>query len=251
LEEFTKLVELMAALRGENGCPWDKKQPTKAFKTLLLEADYELIAAIEKDDYNLLKEELGDLLFHIVFIAQICKDEGHFDIRDVLSFLYNKMYNRHPHVFLNASTEGPIEEKWEELKKKEKHDYSPLSGVPSIMPALLRAYIITKRAAKIGFDWEKVDDVYKKLSEETEELRKAEQSADIKLIKEEIGDLIFTMVNLSRFYSVDPEDALRYACEKFIRRFAYVETKTDIKKSSLSEMDSLWNEIKDIEQKGE
>ncbi len=251
MEEFTQLVELMATLRGENGCLWDRKQTTKAFKTFLLEEVYELIDAIEKDDHKLLKEELGDLLFHIVFISQICKDDGYFDIKEVISSVYKKMYNRHPHVFLGASSGKPIEDKWEELKKKEKQDYSPLSGVPSIMPALLRAYIITKRAAKIGFDWENIDDVYKKLSEEIEELRTAEQSADIELIKEEIGDLIFTMVNISRFHGVDPEDALRSACEKFIRRFCYVESKTDIKNSSLSEIDSLWNEIKGIEKRGE
>jgi tetrapyrrole methylase family protein/MazG family protein len=250
MDEFARLVELMATLRGEQGCSWDRKQTTKAFKTYLLEEVYELIDAIEKDDYKALEEELGDLLFHIVFISQICKDDGRFDIRDVVNSVYEKMYNRHPHVFKGASADKPIEIKWEEIKKNEKEYYHPLSDVPSIMPALLRAYIITKRAARIGFDWERVDDVYVKMSEEIEELKKAEQLADIESITEEVGDLLFTMVNISRFYSVDPEDALRQTCDKFIRRFSYIESKTDIKTSTLSKMDSLWNEIKNIEKKG-
>jgi len=250
MKEFTQLVNLMATLRGKNGCSWDKKQTTGSFKTFLLEEVYELIDAIEKNDYRSLKEELGDLLFHIVFISQICKDDGYFDIKEVIISVYDKMYNRHPHVFAGVSSDKPIETKWEELKKKEKEGYSPISDVPSIMPALLRAFVITKRASKIGFDWENVNDIYAKLSEETEELKKAEQSSDIELIKEEIGDMIFTMVNLARFYGVDPEDALRFTCNKFIKRFGYIESKTDIKKSSLSEMDSLWNKIKSIEKKG-
>jgi len=250
MEEFAQLVALMATLRGEKGCSWDKKQTTKAFKTFLLEEVYELIDAIEKDDYKALKEELGDLLFHIVFISQICKDDGQFDIKEVVSSVYKKMYNRHPHVFMGASSDKSIEKNWEEIKKNEKEDYSPLSDVPSIMPALLRAYVVTRRAARVGFDWEHVDDVYEKMSEEMEELRKAEQSANIESIKEEIGDLLFTMVNISRFHGVDPEDALRLTCNKFIRRFGYIESKTDIKTSSLSKMDSLWNEIKNMEKEG-
>lgn len=250
MEEFTQLVELMATLRGEKGCSWDKKQTTKAFKTFLLEEVYELIDAIEKDDYKALKEELGDLLFHIVFISQICKDEKQFDIKEVVSSVYKKMYNRHPHVFMDAPSDKPIEKKWEEIKKDEKEDYSLLSNVPSAMPALLRAHIISRRAAHVGFDWESVDGIYEKMSEEIEELKRAGQSGDTGSIKEEIGDLLFTVVNISRFYNVDPEDALRLTCNKFIRRFSYIESKIKLKTSSLSEMDSLWNEIKIIENKG-
>ena len=164
MEEFTQLVELMATLRGEKGCSWDKKQTTKAFKTFLLEEVYELIDAIEKDDYKALKEELGDLLFHIVFISQICKDEKQFDIKEVVSSVYLKMYKRHPHVFMDAPSDKPIEKKWEEIKKNEKENYSLLSNIPSTMPALLRAYIISRRAAHAGFDWENVDGIYEKMS---------------------------------------------------------------------------------------
>ena len=250
MEEFSQLVELMATLRGEKGCSWDKKQTTKAFKTFLLEEVYELIDAIEKDDYKALKEELGDLLFHIVFISQICKDEKQFDIKEVVSSVYKKMYNRHPHVFMDAPSDKPIEKKWEEIKKNEKEDYSLLSNVPSAMPALLRANIISRRTAHVGFDWESVDGIYEKMSEEIEELKRAGQSGDTGSIKEEIGDLLFTVVNMSRFYNVDPEDALRLTCSKFIRRFSYIESKIELKISSLSEMDSLWNEIKNIEKEG-
>ncbi len=250
MEEFTKLVQLMETLRSEKGCPWDRKQTTKAFKTFLLEEVYELIDAIENDDGKALKEELGDLLFHIVFISQICKEKGLFDIEGVVNSVYEKMYKRHPHVFSNSTSDKPIEVRWEDIKKQEKEDYSLLSNIPDIIPALLRAYIISRRAAKVGFDWEKVDHVYEKLSEEIDELKKAEASGNPDAVREEIGDLLFTVVNIARFHNVDPEDALRFTSNKFIRRFNYIEKKTDIGSSSLSAMDKLWDEIKEIEKKG-
>ena len=251
MEGFTKLVQLMATLRSEKGCPWDRKQTTKAFKTFLLEEVYELIDAIETDDSKALNEELGDLLFHIVFISQICKERGLFDIEDVVNSIYEKMYRRHPHVFSNTdSSDRPIETRWENIKKQEKESYSLLSNIPDTIPALLRAYIISRRAARVGFDWEKVDDVYEKVFEEIDELRKAETSKNPASVREEIGDLLFTIVNIARFHNVDPEDALRFTSDKFIRRFSYIEKKTDIENSSLSAMDKLWNEIKDIEKKG-
>jgi len=250
MREFDQLVELMATLRGDKGCAWDRRQTTKNFKTFLLEEVYEIIDAIEKDDYGALKEELGDVLFHIVFISQICKDEKRFDIRDVIGLVYKKMYDRHPHVFKDASSEKPIEKRWEELKKEEKNGYSPLSDVPSSMPALLRAYVLTRRAAHFGFDWDSVDGIYEKIEEEIKEIKCAEKSGNKELIKEEIGDLLFSVVNLSRFHKIDPEDALRQTCEKFTRRFNYIESKIDPKTVSLTEMDSLWNEIKDMEKKG-
>jgi tetrapyrrole methylase family protein / MazG family protein len=252
LEGFSKLVQLMETLRSDKGCPWDRKQTTKAFKTFLLEEVYELIDAIERDDDKALKEELGDLLFHIVFISQICKEKGLFDIEGVVNLVYDKMYKRHPHVFSDSpSTEKSVELRWEDIKKQEKEGYSLLSNIPDVIPALLRAYIISRRVSRVGFDWEKVDDVYSKVSEEIEELRKAEASGDPDAIKEEIGDLLFTIVNIARFHNVDPEDALRFTSNKFVRRFAYVEKKTDIESSSLSAMDKLWDEIKDIERKGD
>jgi tetrapyrrole methylase family protein / MazG family protein len=247
MEEFSKLVELMATLRAEKGCPWDRKQTTKAFKTFLLEEVYELIDAIEKDDSAALEEELGDLLFHIVFISQICKEESRFDIRDVLTSTYNKMYNRHPHVFSDMPAEESIEKKWEEIKREENPEYAPLSGIPRMLPALLRAYTISRRAAKLGFDWEKLEDIHEKLSEEIRELKAAEDSKDLSHIKEEIGDILFTMVNIARFHNIDPEDALRFTSDKFVRRFSYVENNTDVQTSTLTVMDGLWDEAKKIE----
>lgn len=250
MEEFTKLVELMSTLRGEHGCPWDKKQTEKGFRTFLLEEVYELIEAIENDDHNALKEELGDLLFHIVFISQISKEKGHFDIRDVLENTYKKMYGRHPHVFSRAADDKPVEKRWEELKKAEKKDYSPLSGVPRILPALLRAYVISKRAARVGFDWEKLDDIYDKVYEEISELKEAEASGAAEDIEEEIGDLLFTVSNISRFHGIDPEGALRRTTDKFVRRFGYLEKQIDLAKADLKTIDALWNESKEKEKKG-
>ncbi|MHB8111282.1 MAG: nucleoside triphosphate pyrophosphohydrolase [Syntrophorhabdaceae bacterium] len=246
MESFDKLLELMATLRSENGCAWDRKQTVPAFKTFMLEEVYEIIEAIEKDNMDELKEELGDLLFHIVFISQICKERNAFDIEDVLKHVYKKMYGRHPHVFQKQELDVPIEIKWEELKKNEKEDnYSLLAHIPASMPALLRANIITKRAAKVGFDWQKIDDVYSKMDEEIAELKDAQLTGDKAHIRSEIGDLLFTIVNIARFLSVDPEDALRSTSDKFIRRFSYIEKNTDIRKATLETMDKLWDESKE------
>jgi len=250
MEEFSKLVELMATLRSDEGCPWDKKQTVSAFKTFLLEEVYELIDSIENSDYPAIKEELGDLLFHIVFIAQICKEGGFFDIGEVVRAVYEKMYRRHPHVFGDMPRNTPIETKWEELKKQEKQDYSLLGNIPPTIPALLRSYIISRRAARVGFDWPKLEDVYEKMEEEIDELHKAEQSGDGLLIREEIGDLLFTIVNIARFHNIDPEDALRATSNKFVRRFGYIEKNTNLSEADLETMDKLWNEVKGMEKKG-
>jgi len=254
MEEFDRLVDLMASLRGEQGCPWDKKQTEKAFRTFLLEEAYEVIDAIEKEDRVALQEELGDVLFHILFIAQICKEKHHFDIRDVVVSAYTKMYNRHPHVFGSEKSELSDDKQipllWEEIKRAEKENYSAVEGVPRILPALLRSYVISKRAAKLGFDWETIEGVHDKIVEEMAEIREAEKTANIDLIEEEIGDLLFTIVNLSRFHQIDPEAALRRTNNKFVRRFAYVESKADMSNPNPRAMDTLWNEIKDAEKKG-
>jgi len=250
MEEFTRLAELMASLRGDQGCPWDKKQTEKAFRTFLLEEVYEVIDAIEKDDHEGLKEELGDVLFHILFIAQICKEKGLFDIRDVVTSAYTKMYNRHPHVFQRDETDTPIQQRWEEIKRAEKGDYSPVGNVPKILPALLRSYVISKRAAKLGFDWETKEGVHEKITEEIAELKEAERTGTKESIEEEIGDLLFTIANLSRFHDIDPEAALRLTITKFVRRFAYVESKADLENPNPKVMDELWNEIKDAEKRG-
>jgi len=252
MESFDKLVWLMERLRSEEGCPWDRKQKVSAFKTFMLEEVYEIIEAIEKDDMKDLKEELGDLLFHIVFIAQICRERDAFDINDVVENVYGKMYHRHPHVFRKEVLDVPIEMKWEDLKREEKRDtgYSLLANIPPSMPALLRAYVMTKRAAKVGFDWQKIEDVYDKMYEEIAELKAAEAAGDQELVREEVGDLLFTIVNIARFLSVDPEDALRATSDKFTRRFSYIENNTDIRNSDADTMDKLWNDSKSLEDKG-
>jgi MazG family protein len=250
MEAFDKLVRLMETLRGEEGCPWDKRQTEAAFKTFLLEEVYELIEAIEHEDYPALKEELGDLLFHIVFISQICREKGRFDINDVVLGAYEKMYGRHPHVFLKDSDKRPIEARWEEIKKAEKEDYAPVSHVPKILPALLRAYLISRRAAKVGFDWERLDDIHEKIREELAELREAESSGEADRIEEEIGDVLFTVVNISRRHGVDPENALRRTIDKFLGRFINIERNLDLAKGNLAAMDALWDEMKEKEKKG-
>ncbi|HOJ70769.1 MAG TPA: nucleoside triphosphate pyrophosphohydrolase [Syntrophorhabdaceae bacterium] len=251
MEEFSRLVELMETLRSDRGCKWDRKQTVHSFKTYVLEEAYELIDAIEKEDYEGIKEELGDLLFHIIFISQICREKSLFDIKDVISLTYKKMFNRHPHVFIEKNPDIPIEVRWEEIKKAEKEDYSPLSDIPKILPALLRAYIITRRAAKVGFDWKNVRDIHEKLEEEIRELQEAEKSDNKEKIKEEIGDILFTVVNISRSYNIDPEDALRFTSDKFVRRFGYIEKNTELGKSDIAVMDKLWDEIKSMEKEGD
>ena len=251
MESFSRLVGLMEALRGEEGCAWDKKQTEKAFRTFLLEEAYEVIDAIENGDAAMLKEELGDLLFHIVFISQICRERGLFQIQDVIDSAYTKMYNRHPHVFRKGEADTPIEQRWEELKRAEKNDYAAVSGVPKILPALLRSYVISKRASRMGFDWETVDGIYEKIEEEIRELREAEKLADQALLEEEVGDLLFTVANLARFHSIDPEGALRLTLDKFVRRFAYVEKNMDKANPDPKVMDELWNEVKRLEKGGE
>jgi MazG family protein len=250
MEEFTKLVKLMESLRGEEGCPWDKKQTEKAFATFLLEEVYEVIEAIETGNITALREELGDVLFHIVFISRICEENQQFNIRDVILTSYEKMYKRHPHVFSKERDVPSVEQQWEDLKKEENKEYSPVASVPKMLPALLRAYEISRRAAKTGFDWEKLEDIYDKMYEEIEELKEAEQSGRKEDIGEEIGDLLFTVCNISRRHSIDPEAALRGAVEKFIRRFSYVEKNADLTKKDLRAMDALWNETKEKEKEG-
>jgi tetrapyrrole methylase family protein/MazG family protein len=249
MEEFTRLVELMESLRGEHGCPWDKLQTVKGFRTFLLEEVYELIEAIEHEDYQALREELGDLLFHIVFISQICKEKERFDIRDVLRGSHDKMYGRHPHVFSRNGDETPMEKRWEEIKREEKKDYSPVSHVPRILPALLRAYVVAKRAARVGFDWERLEDIYEKMDEEVRELKEAEASGAREAIEEEVGDLLFTVANISRFHGIDPESALRRTVDKFVRRFGHIEKHLPAARGDLKAMDALWNETKEKEKK--
>lgn len=258
MDSFQKLVDIMARLRSEDGCPWDKVQTSESIKPYLIEETYEVIEAIDEKDPAKMKEELGDLLLQIVFHAQIAKDRGEFEIDDVINKINEKMISRHPHVFGGAVFETPEEvtKQWQERKKEEgKFKESALEGVPKELPSLLRAHRLQSRAAKVGFDWAKVEDVFGKLDEELEEFREAIEGKNKSEIEDELGDIFFVLVNISRFVGVNAEEALRKTISKFISRFRYIEMKASDEGRSLSdmtldEMDALWDEAKRGEKRG-
>ena len=247
---FQELVEIMERLRRE--CPWDKEQTNLSIKNNLIEEAYELLEAIEENNDKAMIEELGDLLLQVLFHSQIKKDEGSFDINSVMENLKKKLIIRHPHVFGNVDydkLEGESHlQKWEKLKEKEKKRSSILDGIPKRMPALQRAYKIQKKMASVGFDWENIEGAWNKLYEELKELRNAKSKKDI---EEEIGDVLQAMVNLARFYGVNPEDALHKSLDKSEKRFRYIEKKAKeegkkVGEMSLDEMDRYWEEAKKI-----
>ncbi len=251
--DFQKLLNIMEKLRGDGGCPWDKEQTRESLKPFIIEEAYELIEAIESGDPEKMKEELGDLLFQIVFQCQVAKERKEFDISDVIEMISKKMVKRHPHVFGEAEcrTSAEVIVQWEEQKKLEgKRRESILEGVPEALPSLLRAHRLQNRAASVGFDWDKVGDALKKLDEEVKEFKKALETKEKNEIGEELGDILFMLVNVSRFIGVNPEDALRKTIAKFISRFRYIEMKAadngrKLSDMTLSEMDKLWEEAKD------
>ena len=250
---FQQLLNIMEKLRGDGGCPWDKEQTRESLKPFILEEAYELIEAIESGDPEKMKEELGDLLFQIIFQCQVAKERKEFEISDVIEKITKKMITRHPHVFGEAEyrTSAEVIVQWEEQKKLEgKRRESILEGVPEALPSLLRAHRLQNRAASVGFDWNKVDDALKKLDEEVKEFKKALETKEKNEIGEELGDILFMLVNVSRFIGVNPEDALRKTIAKFISRFRYIEMKAadngrKLSDMTLSEMDKLWEEAKD------
>jgi len=248
---FDELVEIMRRLRG--ACPWDRKQTRDSLKPFLIEESYEVLEAIEEGDPEKIKEELGDLLFQILFHAEIARERGEFDIRGVIEGISEKMRARHPHVFGGAAeieTAEEVVEQWEERKKEEgKLRKSLLEGIPSAMPSLLRAHRLQARAARAGFDWERVEDVLDKLDEELKEFRAALSKKEQAAIEDELGDIFFVLVNVSRFVGVNPEDALRRTISKFIHRFRHIEMKAEeagrsLSEMTLAEMDALWDEAK-------
>ena len=247
-ELFQELVDIVERLRRE--CPWDREQTNLSIKSNLIEEAYELLEAIEKNDNRAMIEELGDLLLQILFHSQIKKDEGSFDINDVMESLKRKLIIRHPHVFGNIDyekLEGKSHlEKWEKLKEKEKNRSSILDGIPKRMPALQRAHKIQKKMASVGFDWEDVEGAWNKLKEEIEELKIAKSKRNI---EEEIGDILQAVVNIARFYGVNSEDALHKSLDKSETRFRYIEKKAKekgkkLEEMSLDEMDRYWEEAK-------
>ncbi len=246
------LIKIMAALRGEKGCPWDREQTSESLKPFIVEEAYEVLEAIDERNPEAVKEELGDLLFQIVFQCRIAQEKGEFGMSDVIEKISRKMIARHPHVFGDADykTSAEVLVRWEAQKKLEgKQRESLLEGVPRTLPSLLRAHRLQDRAARVGFDWDKVDDVMKKLDEEIAEFKEAMEKKQEDEIEEELGDVLFMLVNLSRFIGVNPEDALRKTISKFISRFRYIEMAAadsgrKLTDMTLAEMDALWDEAK-------
>jgi len=250
--DFQELLKIMEALRSEKGCPWDKEQTRESLKPFIVEEAYEVIEAIDESDPEKIKEELGDLLFQIVFQCQIAKEKNEFTISDVIDKIGNKMIARHPHVFgeANYKTTDEVLVHWEKQKKLEgKLRESILEGVPAALPSLLRAHRLQDRAARVGFDWEKVEDVLKKLDEELKEFKEALKTKKQDEIQDELGDIFFMLVNISRFIGINPEEALRKTISKFISRFRYIEMNAaeqgkKLSDMTLNEMDRLWDEAK-------
>lgn len=253
--DLKKLTEIMITLRGERGCPWDREQTRDSLKPFLIEETYEVLEAIDEGNPETIREELGDLLFQIIFHAEIGRENGEFDISDVINGIINKMLARHPHVFADKhySSSQEVLEKWEEHKRKEgKLRESILDGIPESMPALLRAHRLQDRASRVGFDWDRVDDVLEKLDEEIGEFKKALKEKKEEEIEDELGDIFFALVNISRFIGINPENALRKTISKFIKRFRHIEiTAAEERRSlsdmSLEEMDALWESAKKVE----
>jgi len=249
VKEFENFVEVVRRLRRE--CPWDREQTHESIRYALIEEAYEVVEAIDGSDLEGLRKELGDLLLHAVFHSSIAEEKGEFTLASVIKEETEKLIRRHPHVFGDVKVSGPQEVKrnWEMLKLAEGRN-SVVEGVPRELPGLLRALRIQDKASKVGFDWEKKEDVWKKVLEEVTELEREAKIGNHDRIEEEFGDLLFALVNYARFLHVNPEYALRRTVDKFIERFQYIETKLkeqgkEITRTTLEEMDKLWEEAKE------
>lgn len=252
--QIQRLEEIVSILRGKNGCPWDKKQTHESLKENFIEEVYEVIDAICKEDMKNLEEELGDVLLQVVFHSQIAKEKGYFDLQDVIRGICEKLIYRHPHIFGNVDvkTSKEVLINWEKLKKIEKDmntQTEVLKAVPNSLPALMRAYKVQKKAADIGFDWESIEDVIEKIKEEFYEFLEVYSTSNPDKIVEELGDLLFSVVNGARFLKIQPEIALGKATEKFIHRFSYMEDEAkkqnkNLEEMSLEQMNQLWNQAK-------
>lgn len=247
---FKELVDIVKLLRVE--CPWDREQTNDSIKASTIEEAYEVVEAIDNNNYDDLKNELGDLLLHVVFHTEIAGSDK-FTLQDVITGIKEKLIRRHPHVFGETKVTGAahVKKNWENLKLKEGRT-SVLEGVPESLPSLQRAYRLQEKASKIGFDWEKKEDVWKKVIEEIEEMHESEKTGSKEELEDELGDLFFAMVNYARFLGINPENALRRTNRKFISRFNYVEKKIletgkELTQSTLKEMDTYWEESKNSE----
>jgi len=259
-EHFERLCQVMERLRRPDGCVWDRQQDNRSIKTYILEEAYEVAEAVEKENPSALREELGDLLFLIIFMAHVATEEGKFNISEVMADIEQKMIRRHPHVFGNSTVRNAedVRDRWQQLKSEEKKDerLSVLDGVPVSLPCLLRAHRLTERAAAVGFDWTKPGDVMEKVEEELEEFRRALAEGRREKIEEELGDLLFVIVNCARSFRINSEEALRSSIAKFIRRFHHIEDRLgsqgiNLQWATMEEMDKLWDEAKRLENKGQ
>ena len=250
-ESFLQLVALVERLRSEQGCPWDRQQTTTSLIPYMLEETYEVIESIEAGDHQALKEELGDVLLHIVFQSRIAEEQQQFTLAESTQTVVEKLIRRHPHVFGDAHVQDTAEvrQRWESAKQREKGRESLLDGVPRTLPALTRACRVQEKAASVGFDWQDIAAVWAKVNEELEELRTAHAAADTEAIAEEFGDVLFSLVNLGRFLHLSAEDMLRQGIAKFERRFRGIEQELArrgrrIDEASLEEMDAIWDSFR-------
>lgn len=254
--DFDGLVALMARLRGPRGCPWDRKQTPESLKPYILEEAYEVLSAIEKGDWKELRSELGDLLFQVVFQARLAEEAGRFGIAGVVEAVLEKMVRRHPHVFgeVQVRDADEVVENWEKIKRTESAGRSVLEGVDPRLPALLRACRIQEKVAKVGFDWENWEGAFEKLREELEEFKRALAEEPAERAEEEMGDILFALVNVSRLLGINPEEVLRRSIVKFEGRFQKVEEGlrrrgVPLEKATLNEMEALWQEVKNSPQR--
>ena len=256
---FGDLLDVMARLRGPDGCPWDREQTLETLRGYLLEETYELLEAIEGGSADRMREELGDLLLEVVFLAQVCSEKGLFSMDDVVKGVRDKLVRRHPHVFGERKASSPREaiQRWEDIKKAERAatgeaDTSALAGVPMQLPALLRAHRLSTKASLAGFDWKEPADLYGKLQEELAEYREAAQTGERGAMTEELGDLLFITANIGRRAGIDPEQALQAANRKFTARFRHVEEGLRRKgiapgSADMEQLEALWEEAKSLE----
>ncbi len=249
--KFIELIEIMERLRSEDGCAWDKEQTPESILPFFLEETYEVIESVQDKDWETLKEEIGDILLHAVYQTTMAEEKGRFTVLDSLETITAKLIRRHPHVFgdVKADAAKSAKQNWEAEKHKEKGRDSRLDGVPIALPSLVRAQRLQEKASYVGFEWDKIEEVWDKVHEEIIELKEAQSIGTVEHIEEEIGDVLFSIVNLSRYLNISSEDALRRTNKKFIRRFKKVEKELKrrnrpIEDATLSEMDKIWEAVK-------
>lgn len=249
-----RLIEIVQVLRSDDGCPWDKEQTHESLKVCLIEEAYEVCDAIDKKNIELLEEELGDVLLQVVFHSDIEKENCNFMFKDVANGVCEKMVRRHPHIFLNENAKSVDKalEKWENVKRRERGSITlsdTMGSIPKALPALTKSYKVQAKAAEVGFDWDDVKEAFDKVSEEKSELIRAMRDGSKTDMENELGDLLFSVVNIARFLDINPEEALNRSSQKFIDRFSYIENsatqrKLNLVDMSLEEMDALWEEAK-------